>query len=318
MVKIILIGPGSKPIPPTGWGAIESLIWDYHENLLKIGIESVIINDANLQNVVNVCNSSTPDVVHIMYDDYIVISPYLTCKKIFYTSHYAYITHPEFQSVFVYYYKNFFRKVVEMQNIVTVNAISDEIKGVYQKHGFSNSHINVICNGAREDLFEFTLEPQLKHKSVYVAKIEARKGQYKYQSIHSIDFVGNYQDSAFDRRNTNYLGEWDKKTLYKILTQYGNLILLSDGEADPLVVKEGLMAGLGVVVSECASANLDRTKPFITVIPNEKVGEIEYVKRAIIQNRITSIQMRQQIREYALENFAWNKIIEKYVKICLQ
>ena len=55
--------------------------------------------------------------------------------------------------------------------------------------------------------------------------------------------------------------------LYKGLTHYGNLVLLSDGEADPLVVKEGLMAELGVVISECASSNLDKDLDFITIIP---------------------------------------------------
>ena len=28
-MKIALIGPGIMPIPPDGWGAVESLIWDY-------------------------------------------------------------------------------------------------------------------------------------------------------------------------------------------------------------------------------------------------------------------------------------------------
>jgi glycosyltransferase involved in cell wall biosynthesis len=152
---------------------------------------------------------------------------------------------------------------------------------------------------------------------VYVAKIEKRKGQYKYQSLQGIDFVGNYQDSDFDTNRPNYLGEWDKQTLYKNLTNYGNLVLLSEGEADPLVVKEGLIAGLGVVVSECASANLDLTKPFITVIPHDKLSDLQFVYRKILENRLTSIQMRQEIHEYAMDNFAWGKIIEKYIETCL-
>ena len=49
------------------------------------------------------------------------------------------------------------------------------------------------------------------------------------------------------------------------------MILLSEGEADPLVVKEALIAGLGVVVSECSAANLDLSKQFITIIPNDKI-----------------------------------------------
>ena len=28
-MRLALIGPGIMPIPPDGWGAVESLIWDY-------------------------------------------------------------------------------------------------------------------------------------------------------------------------------------------------------------------------------------------------------------------------------------------------
>jgi len=306
-----------KPIPPTGWGAIESLVWDYHENLLKKGVNSTIINDPNLREVVCQCNSSKPDVIHIMYDDYIIMAPYLNCQHILYTSHYAYITHPQFETKYAHYYNNYFKKVIEYQNRIQLNVISNEIAEVYRKYGYKNE-INVICNGAREDLFRFSNEPKLSNKSVYVAKIEKRKAQYKYQIISSIDFVGNYQDSTFDVKRSNYLGEWDKKTLYENLTDYGNLVLLSEGEADPLVVKEGLIAGLGVVVSECAAANLDTTLPFITIIPNDRLDDINFVFRKIVQNRLTSIKMREQIREYALSRFSWNKIIDDYIEKCLK
>ena len=41
-------------------------------------------------------------------------------------------------------------------------------------------------------------------------------------------------------QKTNYLGEWTKDQLYKELTDYGNLVLLSDGEAHSLVIMEGI------------------------------------------------------------------------------
>ena len=101
------------------------------------------------------------------------------------------------------------------------------------------------------------------------------------------------------------------------MTEYANLILLSDGEADPLVVKEALIAGLGVVVSECASANLDRNLPFIDVVPNHKLNDLEYVTGVIERNRRESIKNRKEIRQYALERFSWKKVIEKYCQIIL-
>ena len=310
-MKVILIGPGLSPIPPTGWGAVESLIWDYYENLVKLGIDTTIINNSDLGAVIRQCNSQHIDAIHIMYDDHVIIAPYLICRNIIYTSHYAYITSPELTKKYKYYYQNIFMRAVENGKNIIIHALSDQIGEIYRKHGFTGA-IKTLGNGARDDLFRFTSEPKKAGRSVYVAKVEYRKAQYKYQSIDYIDFVGNYCDSPFFTNHPNYLGEWSKTILYENLTEYANLILLSEGEADPLVVKEALIAGLGVVVSECSSANLDRSKSFITVIPNERINDLEYVQAKIEENRKASVGARQEIRQYALENFAWSVIIKKY------
>jgi len=99
------------------------------------------------------------------------------------------------------------------------------------------------------------------------------------------------------------------------LTDYGNLVLLSDGEAHPLVCMEALAAGLGVVVTEWGAANLDTTKDFITVIPENRVSDIEYVRSQIIENRNYSIEHRQEILEYS-KQFDWVNVIKNiYIPI---
>jgi glycosyltransferase involved in cell wall biosynthesis len=312
-MKVILIAPGFTSLPPVGWGAVESVVWDYYENLKKKNFNVYIVNTPDTNKIIEECNNHNADIIHIMYDDYIEIVPKLNCKKILYTSHYAYITNADFQ-YHNNYFNNIFKKVIEYKNLLTLNVISKEIADVYKKYGF-DGNINILCNGAREDLFRFTENPKYYYKSIYIAKIEWRKSQYKYQNIPNIDFVGNYHDSPFNIYNSNYLGEWDKTTLYNNTTEYGNLILLSDGEADPLVVKEGLMAGLGIVVSECSAANLDSEKDFITIIPNNKLLDLEYINFEIVKNREYSIKHRNEIRQYAIDNFSWNIIIDKYCKL---
>jgi glycosyltransferase involved in cell wall biosynthesis len=313
-MKIVLVAPGYKPFPPNGWGAVESIVWDYYENLSRRSYSVEIVNTPDGNRMVNECNAKNADVVHIMYDDYIYIAPHLNCKRVYYTSHYAYLTSPTLHTI--PYYPSIFQKVISLQKWVTLNVISEKIKELYERSGFQGK-INVICNGAREDLFRFTMNPAKVDKSIYLAKVEFRKGQYLYQGIPEIDFVGNYHDSPFDQNLPNYLGEWDKPTLYEKMTDYGNLVLLSDGEADPLVVKEALIAGLGVVVSECATANLDLTKPYITVIPDGRRKDLDFVRREIAANRAISVQMRGEIREYGLATFSWDKVITKYEQLCL-
>ncbi len=313
-MKCALIGPGCMTIPPNGWGAVESIVWDYYEILSSQNHQVIIINEGELSNIIQKTNQENPDVVHIMYDDHITIAPHIKCKKILYTTHFAYITHPDFENKYSHYFHNIFIKLIENQSYITFNVISKELLHVYEKYGFTGKY-NIIHNGARSDVFSYKEIPEYETKSVYIGKIEERKSQYKYQGIKDIHFVGNFHNSSFDRNNSNYLGEWSKLVLYENLTKYANLILLSDGEADPLVVKEALIAGLGVVVSECASANLDLSKPFITIIPNNKLNDIDYVTDKIDENRRISVRMRKEIREYAVSNFSWEVLVKKYVEL---
>lgn len=41
-MKIVNITPGIIPIPPNGWGAVEKIIWETHQNLLKLEYDSHI------------------------------------------------------------------------------------------------------------------------------------------------------------------------------------------------------------------------------------------------------------------------------------
>jgi autotransporter strand-loop-strand O-heptosyltransferase len=41
-MKICNVTPGLIPIPPNGWGAVEKIIWEIHQNLLKLGHQSEI------------------------------------------------------------------------------------------------------------------------------------------------------------------------------------------------------------------------------------------------------------------------------------
>ena len=126
--------------------------------------------------------------------------------------------------------------------------------------------------------------------------------QTKYQKVEGLKFVGNCVDQHFDVSSNSYLGEWSKSKIYSDLTNFANLVLLSDGEAHPLVCMEALSAGLGLVISEFAAANLNRELPFIDVIPKEKLSDFSFVENAITKNREISVKMRNEIREYS-QNF---------------
>ena len=303
-MKISIIGPGLMPIPPKGWGAVESLIWDMANALKDLGQEVQIINTTDGNKVLAAINEFNPDFVHINYDDFIVLYPHITQPKAM-TSHFGYLERPDMMNGYV----NIFNKFQDMKP--NVFCLSEGIKNIYKIFSnFPEDKLFVTPNGVNVDVFNFKEEPEYPHRSMYLAKVDYRKRQHLFQNIPTLWFAGNIVDERYDTKN-NYLGEWSKEQLYKELTDYGNLVLLSDGEAHSLVIMEAFAAGLGVVISEYATANLDASKEFITVIPEKKIKDIEYVEGQIIRNREYSIHHRQEILEYG-KQFAWKKMLKEH------
>ena len=303
-MKISIVGPGIMPIPPTGWGAVEILIWDSKNALEKLGHEVQIVNTQSPVEILQQINSFRPDFVHVQYDDFIELCPYIQYPNAI-TSHFGYLEQP---SRWDYYGQRIVPSFAKIKP--NVFCLSYGIKEIYQKVIQIPQHkLFVTPNGVNINEFYYTDKPSHGDRSIYLAKIDYRKRQHLFQSISSLWFAGNIADPNF-RNDVNYLGEWSKKNLYQNLTNYSNLVLLSDGEAHPLVCMEAFAAGLGVVISQWAAANLDISKEFITVIPEEKINDIKYVEKRMIDNRNYSITHRQEIREYA-KQFDWVSVIEK-------
>jgi len=303
-MKISIIGPGLMPIPPKGWGAVESLIWDMANALKDLGHEIQIINTTDPNKVLASIKEFDPDFVHINYDDFIVLYPHIDKPKAM-TSHFGYLERPDMMNGYV----NIFNKFQEIRP--NVFCLSEGIKNIYKVFSnFPEEKLFVTPNGVNVDAFNFKKEPAHPHRSMYLAKVDYRKRQHLFQNIDSLWFAGNIVDERYDTKN-NYLGEWSKEQLYKELTDYGNLVLLSDGEAHSLVIMEAFAAGLGVVISEYARANLDLDKKFITLIPEKKIKDIDYVEGQIIRNREYSIKHRDEIREYG-KQFAWKKMLREH------
>ena len=303
-MKFSIIGPGFSAIPPVGWGAVETLIWDMRNALIKLGHEVDIVNTTDPNKIIQQINNYNPDFVHIHYDDWVGLYPYIQypCAC---TSHYGYLERPNMFGGYVNV-ANTFAKIKPR-----IFCLSEGIKKVYQiLMDIPKDRLYVSPNGVNCDAFRVVDVPQFPDRSIYLAKVDYRKRQHLFQSIDSLWYAGNIADDRFDQTK-NYLGEWSKETLYNNLTEYGNLVLLSDGEAHPLVCMEAFAAGLGVVVTEWGKANLDSTKEFITVIPEKHINDIEFVEYEIIKNRKYSIDHRDEILSYA-QTFDWVNIIKNF------
>jgi len=295
-------------IPPNGWGAVEILIWRYKCSLEKLKHEVTIYNTQDLRYVIDDINSKDYDFVHLQYDEYAGV--FCDNLKIPFcvTTHFGYILRPQYWGG---YYDRIFNQTLRSPSIL---ALSPEIKDLYLSKGYSGK-IDYLRNGAEVDEFKFKDEGN--GKALVLGKIEPRKRQADLANfcagLCELDFAGPIIDGRFKENETcKYLGQWSKETLYENLTNYSTLVLFSDGEAAPLVVPEALSAGLSIVVSECASANLNSSLPFITVVPNDIIPSNLHlvIKQSCEENK----KYRKQIRHLAETWYNWDVIAAEYVE----
>ena len=308
-MKIAIVAGGHLPIPPTGWGGVEHLIWNFSKELEKIGDEVSIINTKNTSKIIEEVNSGNFDAVHLHYDQYASIMPSLQCKKKMITSHYPYLENPEPQYVFLFdLLKNSGSHIV---------CLSDRIEKEFLDRGNDGTNVSILPCGIDIDSYHIDKKDILfPDRSIVVGKIEPRKRQAFLQHKGlNIDFIGNNSDGNFDIDDPCYFGEQSKEDIMENLTSYANMVLLSSGEAHPFVCLEGMAAGLGLVLSEQSTANLDVSQPFITVIPDHKLNDTQFIKEQIETNRRVAIGMRKEIRQYCRDNFDWCAIIKKYKEI---
>ena len=272
-----------------------------------MGHDIQILNDSNPNKMLNQMHEFEPDFVHINYDDWVPLYPHIKypCAC---TTHFAYLNIDRRDMMGPYK-----ERVFDMFSLIkpVVFGLSDTVNRAYQYlAGIPSEKLFLNPNGVMLDNFRVTDDPKHSEASIYLAKIDHRKRQFLFQKIKSLYYAGNIAEDRFDQ-SKNYLGEWKKETLFENLTEYGNLVLLSDGEAHPLVVAEAFSAGLGVVLSEWATANLDLNRKFISVVPEDMIYNTKYIEHKITQNREYSIHNRQEILDYAKE-FEWTRILTDY------
>ncbi len=316
-MKVALVGPGIIEIPPKGWGAVESLIWDYATELGELGHEGSIINTPDRDQIIRELTAEPFDYIHVHYDVFYDMMDLIHEKcpnaKLAISSHYPYIDqadrHPHDG------YDKIYKWLINNDKYYNF-CISYKDYETYKRDGAPLDKLLVCPNGAQHRDYNFQEKPDKPDWTLYLAKIEPRKRQHVYQGIYGIEFVGHYTDTtSFNPKLKDYLGEWDHKYKLQHVTDYGNMLLLSDGEnGTPLVIKEALIAGLGVVISKYAAHDLDKSLPFVTVVPDDKWNDIEYVSKELKRNREISVTMRKDIRQYGVDNFSWQVLVKKYVE----
>ena len=85
-MNIVHVNPGILQIPPNGWGAIEKIIWEFHQNYLKLGHNSKILYLDQIKN--------DPDqIIHVYIGNLAVMAQEKNMKYFFtMNDHHAYLS----------------------------------------------------------------------------------------------------------------------------------------------------------------------------------------------------------------------------------
>lgn len=316
-LNVCLVGPGIMPIPPDGWGALERQMWDRSCILTEMGHDGTIINVPDMNEIIKECLDVEYDVIHIHYDVFYPVVDYLYGKvkcPILFSSHYPYIDQSSMHRQDGY--DRILNFMLENSNKFYNFAVSPKDYNFFLQNGVPEKRLFWLMEGTNDSEFTYDKTCEYPDKSIYLGKISERKKQYVYQNLSGIDFVGKYETgTSFDKNNVNYKGEWSRENLCRDLTKYANMVLLSDGEnGTSLAIKEALVNGLGVVISRHSASELDDTKPYITIIPDDKMQDMDYIQKSIEDNRKCSVENREKIRKYGMETFSLTKLISKYVQ----
>jgi len=314
-MKIILIGHGKLPIPPTGWGAVEQVIADISKNLASLGHEVEIVNIPHRHVLAALLlkrvRQGKADV--------------LWCHNERLVPHLAWM------------YKLFSRHLVETCHSPVPNTSAQELGKLLPVRRAAKSPVHLSLHPSLSEAFKLlnpaakivplkngvdvssiTMSPQGNGRALCLGRISERKRQRIVAEQFAdegvpIDFVGPQSDTVPSNAKVShlasYLGEWSREEVCNKLSNYSALVLWSDGEVQPLVVIEALAAGLDVVVSREAARNLDPTLSFVHVVDSiESLAET--TKIAILGNKTR----RSDIREYAKTNWDWPVVLESVVQ----
>jgi glycosyltransferase involved in cell wall biosynthesis len=308
-MNIAFVGPGIMPIPPDGWGAVEMLIWDYANILGELGHTGVIINTPDKSEIIEELKQDKFDIIHLHYDVFHDIIPQilkLNNGKLIVSSHYPYIGD---QSMWRYDRYNSIVESYTKNKEFNIFASSQNDIDVFVEHGAIDGNCWLNRLGVDTKSYSYEEKPTYD-KTLCFSQICDRKRQYIIVNIGDIDFIGRKESGRFSNLK-NYKGEYGREKLNCEITKYSNFILLSSTEnTTPLVVKEALVCGLGVVVSDAVALELDTDLEFIDVISEDKINDITYVSEIVLKNKNYSLKNRQEIRKYGIEKFGLEKIIE--------
>lgn len=295
-MRLLFVAPGTGPIPPTGRGAIESVIWETARRARQAGHDVDIVNVRPSRLWAALPKFGRHDWIWVHHDK--AVRPArawarLTGARVVLTSH---------------------RPVdgvdAHGRRMLRLGAAAEHHLCLLEETMAAIREINPRARLAHApngtDVHAFRFAPVGNDSAILLGGISPRKRQREVLDVLTSDVrvVGPLdredEDTQTVAGHPAYLGEWTRETLHQRLTESSALVLFSRAEAQPLVVGEAFAAGLSVVLSEAAARNVDRSLPWVRIV--HEADELpDAVASAISENG----RYRAEIRAHAETAWDW-------------
>lgn len=247
-MKVVNVTPGLLPIPPNGWGAVEKIIWEFHNQLLSKNINSVI-------SYLDEVNYKTGDIVHIHVANLAILAHkrgipyYFTCHD-----HHAYLYGKD---------SHVFKENYE----AIKHSIKSFVPAKYLVSYFDHPNVEYLSHGVNTEWFKPSNKTFILHKLLCVAnngfihdQSEDRKGflfaiEAAKRLNLPITIAGPINNKKFfDKFKPNYdkltvlydLSENDLLKVYQNHTLFLHPSILEAGHPN-LTLLEAMGCGLPVI-----------------------------------------------------------------------
>ena len=312
--KLLIVAPGNMPIPTNGWGAVEIIISETLSLYTAAGFDVWVLNSKNRKKWIEAKAINFPIILSHSDIDNPRIRSNWPNAKIVGVSHYGLGAYPEKWD------KGFQKILIGMKSCDVVVCLSKAVENTFSNY-IPLEKLIISPNGSA---FESHCNlPGQINKIICLGKVEKRKKQFElWKSLKTsnleITFAGPIVDERVTREierepklTNTFIGPISRENLSTELGKYTSLILISDGEADALVLYEAQLAGLAVLVTERSLGSQNPELDWICVISESPTPE---EIRSALSKVISS---PSNITKHALENYNWPDRNRKLVSLLL-
>jgi glycosyltransferase involved in cell wall biosynthesis len=339
-VKVLLVGTGAHPIPPTGYGAVERILFEYAEALRASGHSATILNEVHGEGSLaeyrfafglpsrvrreeyDVLHASTPVVANRLAGAHL---PYV------FTSH---SRHWFWRESWRHRWGFWLERRAVRRALATVALTPDEETAIHARMPRAESvSTRVIPFGVDAADFRADWEMRTGRRALGVGIVlplkrwEAAAAALRGTGV-TLRIAGPTPDAAYAQRvraagdAVELLGEVDEGRLRQLYAESDFLVHPSAVEVLPRAVLEAMASGLPVVGSSVVSSLFPGGRGgFIAPVGSSGEGLVQFIRSSaerLVKDPSLRREAGEAARARAVETYSWGRIVAAHLELYRQ